>query len=63
MNLSEFLKRWSRSTLTERSAAQQHFLELCALVGHPTPAQIDPHGASFTFEKGLAKQSGGHGCR
>jgi hypothetical protein len=61
MNLSEFLTKWSRSTLTERSAAQQHFLDLCALVGHPAPAAMDPGGESFTFEKGAAKSGGGQG--
>ena len=61
MNLTEFIQRWQRSTLTERSASQQHFLDLCALVGHGTPAEIDPHGDSFTFERGVTKSSGKQG--
>ncbi len=61
MNLLEFIQRWQRSTRTERSGAQEHFLDLCALVGHQTPAQLDPNGDFFTFEKGLAKSSGKQG--
>ena len=59
MNVSEFIAKWEKSELTERSSAQQHFLDLCELLGHPKPAAVDPTGASFTFEKGATKQSGG----
>jgi hypothetical protein len=55
----KFINRWKAVDLTERSAAQQHFLDLCALVGHYTPAQIDPTGESFTFERGVEKLGGG----
>src|ERR1017187_721221 len=55
------LFRSSQVELTERSAAQQHFLDLCELVGHPKPATADPAGVSFTFEKGAARHGGGDG--
>ena len=61
MNLSEFVAKWSQSTLTERSASQQHFLDLCELIGHPKPAAADPTGESFTFEQGAAKSRGRRG--
>ncbi len=61
MTISEFIKKWSRSQLTERSAAQQHFLELCELFQHPKPADVDPTGEFYTFEKGVGKQDGGKG--
>jgi type II restriction/modification system DNA methylase subunit YeeA len=61
MTAPEFLAKWSKVDLTERSAAQQHFLDLCELVGHPKPAAADPTGESFTFEKGASKQGGGDG--
>jgi len=57
----EFVDKWRRSKLTERSAAQEHFLDLCRMLGHPTPAKADPEGASFTFEKGASKLGGGDG--
>ena len=34
--------------LKERSAAQEHFLDLCNVFGHPTPAAADPTGV-FVF--------------
>lgn len=61
MTISEFIQKWSKSQLTERSAAQQHFLDLCALFQHPKPSDVDPTGECYTFEKGVAKQDGGKG--
>ncbi len=61
MTAPDFIAKWSKVDLTERSAAQQHFLDLCELVGHPKPAAADPTGESFTFEKGASKQGGGDG--
>jgi hypothetical protein len=52
MNVAEFIAKWRRAELTERSASQQHFLDLCELLDHPKPAEVDPRGDFFTFEKG-----------
>lgn len=56
-----FVRKWSKVALTERSACQQHFLDLCELVGHPKPADIDPTGQEFCFERGVEKSAGGTG--
>ncbi len=61
MLVSEFVAKWKKVDLKERSAAQEHFIDLCRLVGHPTPAQADPTGASYCFERGAAKYGGGDG--
>lgn len=61
MDPSEFIAKWQRVELKERSAAQQHFLDLCELVGHRKPAAVDHLGDSFTFERGAAKLGGGEG--
>jgi hypothetical protein len=61
MNISEFVSKWRKVELTERSASQQHFLDLCDVFEHPKPAEADPTGETFTFEKGAAKHGGGHG--
>ncbi len=61
MNISEFIAKWEKAELTERSAAQQHFLDLCEVFGHAKPAEADPKGEWFTFEKGASKHSGGKG--
>ena len=60
-NVHAFILKWSQAALTERSASQQHFLDLCEVLGHPKPAEMDPEGESFTFEKGAAKYGGGSG--
>ncbi len=56
-----FVQKWRSSTLKERSSAQEHFIDLCRLIDHPTPAEADPTGQSFTFEAGASTQRGGHG--
>ncbi|MDP1569268.1 MAG: N-6 DNA methylase [Vicinamibacterales bacterium] len=61
MTPQDFRAKWRLVDLTERSASQQHFLDLCDLVGHPTPADADPTGESFTFERGATKLGGGDG--
>ncbi len=50
MTVSEFICKWSKVELKERSAAQEHFLDLCSVFDHPTPAAADPTGESFCFE-------------
>ena len=45
MTPAEFVAKWSASTLSEKSACQQHFLDLCDLLGQPKPAAADPDGA------------------
>jgi len=61
MTAEEFIAKWGKVELTERSAAQAHFLDLCELVGHPKPQEADPKGEWFTFERGASKQGGGDG--
>ena len=55
--LPTFVARWQAATLTERSAAQSHFNDLCRLLGQLTPTEADPAGTWFTFEKGAQKSS------
>ncbi len=56
-----FVDKWRHVELNERAACQEHFLDLCHLIDHPTPAEDDPTGERFAFEYGAAKQDGGHG--
>ena len=60
MTPTAFIAKWQASTRNERAAAQEHFLDLCALLGEPTP-NTDPTGAAYAFEKGATKASGGDG--
>ena len=47
MTPQEFIHKWKRTNLSERSAYQQHFLDLCELLNQPKPAAEDPDGAFF----------------
>ena len=61
MTPNEFIAKWQASELKERSAAQEHFIDLCRLLGEPTPAEADPKGEHYCFERGARKDSGGEG--
>jgi hypothetical protein len=61
MDAQAFIDKWKKSTRSERSAAHEHFLDLCTLVGHPLPGESDPTGQIFTTEKLVKKASGGRG--
>lgn len=61
MTPQEFVAKWRPSTLKERSGSQEHFIDLCRVLGHETPAQADSDGTWFTFEKGADKSTGGQG--
>ncbi|MCK4343224.1 MAG: class I SAM-dependent DNA methyltransferase, partial [Phycisphaerae bacterium] len=52
--LRKFIAKWSRVRLPERAASQEHFIDLCRLLGQPTPAEHDATGTEYTFEKGVA---------
>jgi len=39
MTVTEFIAKWRRVDLTERSASQQHFLDVCALVDQEPSAR------------------------
>lgn len=61
MTPEAFIKKWKASTLTERAASQSHFIDLCALLGEPTPTDADPTGETYAFERGATKTTGGEG--
>jgi hypothetical protein len=50
MTVAQFVEKWGKIQLKEKSAAQSHFNDVCALVGHATPTEMDPNGSFFTFE-------------
>ena len=61
MTPNEFIAKWRASELKESSAAQEHFIDLCRLLGEPTPAEADPTGEHYCFERGATKDTGGGG--
>lgn len=61
MTPQEFIHKWRPSQLRERQASQEHFLDLCRLLGEPTPAEIDSEGSSYCFDYGASKTGGKDG--
>ena len=61
MTPQQFIVKWQQANLTERAAAQQHFLDICELLQQPKPAEADPDGTHYTFERGAHKTDGGNG--
>ena len=57
----DFITKWRASAIKERSAAQEHFIDLCHLLGESTPAEADPAGDAYCFERGARKDTGGDG--
>jgi len=60
MTPQDFTRKWKANVRAERAAAQEHFIDLCRLLGEPTPNE-DPTGAAYAFEKGATKATGGDG--
>nr|WIE92519.1 class I SAM-dependent DNA methyltransferase [Mesorhizobium sp. WSM4875] len=61
MTPQTFIAKWQNSQLKERAAAQEHFLDLCRMLGEQTPAEVDPTGKDYGFEVGASKSTGGNG--
>ena len=50
MHPQEFVAKWQNITFGEKQASQEMFLDICALVDHPTPVSFG-NPEVFTFEK------------
>ncbi len=60
MTPDSFIRKWKANARAERAASQEHFIDLCRLLGEPTPNE-DPDGSTYAFEKGAIKATGGDG--
>ncbi len=58
---AEFAHKWRGVATGERASAQSHFLDLCRMLGEPSPSDADPSGRWYAFEKGAEKMGGGDG--
>ena len=61
MTPDQFITKWKAAELKERSAAQEHFIDLCRMLDERTPADADPAGDWYCFERGASKTTGGEG--
>jgi hypothetical protein len=58
MTAAHFVKKWSKIQLKERTSAQSHFNDICALVDHNPPLETDTdrpggeHGWADAWYKG-----------
>ena len=53
-----FAAKWRGVTTTEKASAQEHFIDLCRMLGEPTPHEADPTGSQYAFEKSVIKATG-----
>jgi hypothetical protein len=58
MTPAAFVTNGSRVDLPERAASQEHFIDLCRLLGQPTPAEHDATGGEYALEKGVEVAGG-----
>jgi hypothetical protein len=58
MDVREFVAKWRASQLKESAAYVSHFEDLCRLVGHQTPLEMDPSGGLFEFQRKVATEEG-----
>jgi hypothetical protein len=58
---AEFAAKWQGVTTTEKASAQSHFIDLCRMLGEPTPHDADPTGTQCAFERRVTKAGGGEG--
>jgi hypothetical protein len=57
----DFVNKWKLVTARERQTYQEHFIDLCRLLGQQTPNASNPTGTQYAFEMGAAKTTGGQG--
>ncbi len=58
MTPQDFIAKWRRSRGQESAGAQEWFLDLCRVVEHPTPAEMDRSQQWYTFERSVREASG-----
>jgi hypothetical protein len=44
LTAANFAAKWRGAALSERAAAQSHFIDLCRALGVPAPTDADPTG-------------------
>ncbi len=61
LSASEFAAKWRDNARRERASSQEHFIDLCRLLGLQTPNEADPAGEWYSFERRVDKTLGGKG--
>ena len=55
-----FAAKWRGATTTEKAGSQSHFIDLCRLLGEPTPHEADPTG-ELRLREARHEGRGGYG--
>ena len=58
MTPQEFIVKWRRSAGGEMAGGQEWFIDLCRMVEHGTPNDVDPRQEWYTFERTLRQNTG-----
>ncbi len=58
MTPQEFVAKWRPAEVKESAGYAEHFIDVCRLIGHPTPVEADPKAEWFTLQKENKKASG-----
>ncbi len=61
MTPEDFIRKWKDSDRKERSAAQQHFLDLCDVLEVAKPGDPGTNPKDYDFEKSVKKPDGSSG--
>ncbi|MBF6593714.1 MAG: hypothetical protein IVW51_04595 [Thermaceae bacterium] len=61
MTPEAFVQKWGKAKLKESTTDREHFLDLCRLLGVPTPVEEDPTGERYMFQKAIKKVTGRKG--
>ena len=61
MTPQDFIVKWRRNRGQESAGAQEWFIDLCRVVEHGTPAEVDPQQEWYTFERAVREVSGRRG--
>ena len=56
--VQRFIQKWEQNAQKESSASKEHFVDLCHLLGVPTPNDPGSGPESYCFEKSLTKTGG-----
>jgi type II restriction/modification system DNA methylase subunit YeeA len=59
MTPQQFIEKWKDNPLKERASYQLHFIDLCALMGVPTPSPVTAE--TYCFERGATRTGAGQG--
>ncbi len=59
LSAAGFAAKWRDNARRESPSSQEHFIDLCRMLGVATPNEADPTGEWYSFEAGAARTSTG----